>query len=153
MSKRIIKVNLITENFEMISLDSKFINSMNIENWSGKIEKYGDNLIEILKCKHFDINIHKKFNADKRCLTTFGKLDKERNQFNRLINTKDITSVEVVYEDGDNKEIYVDWKDNAKNEDINDYQVSYIDKNRNLVISIDKENEFKNNKSEKQILI
>ena len=112
-NKEIKKVDIILENLEIISVPVDFIESLVINDINNNIV-YTNCLFFYNQCKLLYLKINSKFN-----ITVVDKVYGERNTFNRLIDYKDITAIEVSFSTGEKITIYVDWWEPCVYENLN----------------------------------
>lgn len=122
-------INFGLENCEVIEFQKKHIEIFHIRNISNRFVGYllaEEIVLKILSMANQPSSIRFGFSEDQL-------------PFERLTRYADITSVGVVYEDGHEEQIYVEWSD--KSEYINEYQTSLLDPNTgHLYLVISKKN-------------
>ena len=132
MSK-ISKIELILENLEVIVIDSEDIGGIDIGNIKTRIQSMGSNSInKYLYSDDIAIEIYKSGN---KLFNSLGIEGAEEYVFNRLTCNPDIASIEIHYENEDDKSelILVDYDEEHGN---NKNQKSFIDKQGNLCLVI-----------------
>ena len=137
------KIKYITftlENCDEIVIDGKYIGNIRCSEIHKEIARTANNSIDLFdSCDFFFIEINKNANGKK---TPFDLKDMDSyNIFDRLIS-KDITHIKIVFYDENNKEyihhgFYNIWDD--KDEYVNSYQQSHIDKYGDLYLLISKD--------------
>ena len=115
--KKIKTIDIVFENCEVYSLTPKMIDMCVINdvkrNIGVNVFQYEDGEIyESLSCKEVLLSINRKG------LTTIGNWDDETLLEDRIAN-KDITHLDLIYEDGSDDYISVPWMDKDGNEYIN----------------------------------
>jgi len=130
--KGIKSVNIVYENFEEFSVPIEHIEWLHISGIKYNLYLYGLNS-KVYKTLE-KINLIIKKGADN---SKYLQLETNRKPFERTLAYNDIVSIYFEYEDGTEEKINVYWQgDDDYN---NPAQKSYIDKDRNLVIEIGKE--------------
>lgn len=145
--EEIIKVDIVLENCEYITLDAKYFGEFFLNDLNERVKRIASNCIAKTKtAKEVAIEILKDANDIK--YAPFGQGTEEKI-FNRLTQYNDITSFRVYYkkDESDKKtkkedeqkyeDIYIDWYGDSDNE--NESQISYISSQGNLYIVIAKD--------------
>ncbi|WP_431785864.1 hypothetical protein [Paenibacillus lactis] len=99
-----------------------------------KIFKHYNSITELNICKLFAIAINRRANIDYQVFEMDGD-DYRQNTFERL-SDGDICSVDIVFDDGSEINLYVDWS--GESEFINDAQDTYISELGDLFIVVSK---------------
>lgn len=129
--KQVKSIALGLENLESISFTTKEIGRLYIGDINESIYRIGCNYIgKQIGCKEFFIEL---LPCADHAYSCFGDTD---HTFRRLGTCSDITSVDIIYEDGSKEEVYVPWGDDDQ---YNDHQTSYLSESGALYILI-KEN-------------
>ena len=125
-------IRIILENCEVIKIDGKYIGYFLLDDIKKSVQIFGCNSFGTAwTAQLFAVEIHKDAN---RINEAFGEETSE-TIFERLQKYNDITSVEVVENDGPITKCFVRWD----GFDENDNQTSVIGENGNLYIVVDKE--------------
>jgi len=141
MQEQIEKIEIILENCEMIIIEGKYIGDLSIEDIKYSIHRDACNSIsEWLTCKELSMSINRNANLDTEEIWTLGLTDNKRDQFARINNHSDITSIYIYFADNKVKHIYVPW--NEDSDYFNKYQKSHINNYGDLFILISKESEL-----------
>lgn len=119
-NKRIKTIDIVFENCEVYSLTPKMIDMCVVNdirrNIGVNVFQYEDGEVyESLSCKEMLLSINHKG------LTTIGGWD-DKTLLEDRIENKDITHLDIIYEDGSNDYISVPWMDKDRNEYINALQ-------------------------------
>lgn len=137
MGKEIKQVDIVLENCEVIAIPRNEIGEFSL---SGVEKVYGriasNSISDYLFAKSFYIEIHKDANTLDNADVNFRR-DGEK-PFERLTNRHDITHVDLIFEDGTNEYICLDWS--GESEYINESQSTYRSKeNGSLFIVVDRD--------------
>lgn len=137
--KNIESIILHFENCESIEIEGRHIGEIEVRGLKQVISRHGNGIRNYRICDDFVLEIHK--NADKK-YHSFGMISDDV-LFNRLMNTKDIVSLTIKYNDGTiDDDIYIPYKE----EDTflsNEYQKVYKSGPNHLYIVCSKENLIK----------
>lgn len=119
-NKKIKTIDIVFENCEVYSLTPKMIDMCVVNNVTRNIGvnvfQYEDGEVyESVSCKEMLLSINRKG------LTTIGGWD-DKTLLEDRIENKDITHLDIIYEDGSNDYISVPWMDKDGNEYINALQ-------------------------------
>ena len=137
--KNIESIILHFENCESIEIEGRHIGEIEIRGLKQCIGRHGNGIRNYRICDDFVLEIHK--DADKR-YKSFGMISDDV-LFNRLLNTKDIVSITIKYNDGTiDDDIYIPYKE----EDTflsNEYQKVYKSGPNHLYIVCSKDNLIK----------
>lgn len=121
--KEVKSIELVLENCEMIEIKREHIGSFNLSNIRRSISRIAANSIcDSLSAEDAFIQISSKANTINSYSFTWD--DNKILPFDRLTQHKDITAIEIHYEDGSNEYIYVNW--GGKSDYTNLYQTSKI---------------------------
>ena len=136
--KNIKSIELILENCEVIEIESKYIGMFRMDDIRTSIYRIACNAISKSQTAHsVAIEIFSEANVK---YSPFGNCE-EQLKFYRLAEWKDITSIELHYEDGSTETYYVDYDDGENDalgaENLN--QKNYISTLGNLYIVIEKD--------------
>ncbi|MCM3387212.1 hypothetical protein M3649_03585 [Ureibacillus chungkukjangi] len=137
MSKEIKQIDIVLENCEVIVIPRNEIGEFSLSGVEKVYSRIASNSIsDYLFAKSFYIEIHKDANTldnvDEN-FREFGELP-----FDRLTKHHDITHVDLIFEDGSNEYICVDWS--GESEYINDSQTTYHSaENGSLFIVVDRD--------------
>ena len=135
--KNIESVILYFENCESIEIEGRHIGELEIRGLKDVIKRHGSGIKNYRTCEDFIIEIHK--DADKK-YKSFGMIS-DQTLFVRLMNTRDITSITVKYDDGSiDDNIYVLYKEQENTFSMNEYQHVYYSIPHHLYIVCSKEN-------------
>lgn len=138
MQEQIVKVELVLENCEVITIEGKYIGEFRLENITYSIRRKACNYIgESEVAKHFSMSINRDCNKEEATETSFGTAtDWKRNKFERIRQYDDITSIYVYFKGKKKPKVfYTNWGGESEYE--NDYQKSYINEFGDLFIVID----------------
>lgn len=138
MDKRIQAIDIVFENTEIMSFEVNEINFLFMGNISRTIAYENGYQSEGQTCE--DILIRLKPEANKRYLP-LDIADLETTKFRRLRQVKDIVAIDIHYNAVDHDFIYAYWEDQ---DDVygenNRFQKVNMNKDKELIISISKEN-------------
>lgn len=135
------EIELVLENCEYIKVPTKHLANLIIEDIDISIRRNAINSIDKLQTANsILIEIIKPETI--KTLGLFNEDDEESLSCSkRLIQHEDITSVEVIYDDGSKEEFFVDW--NWDNEYINSYQDTQLANNGHLHVLINRKKSLK----------
>lgn len=132
------QINLVLENCDVISIPGNTIGNFELSNIQRYIKRVAVNSI-------LDYNVANKVILEicSEANTNYQEFNQEDDQFthskfDRLINYKDITAIELEYKDGTKSEFYVDYDCETDFEDNKNEKV-YLSKLGNLYIVIEKD--------------
>jgi len=137
--KTIKKVEFIFENCEHFSIDANYFGDFCIENIHENIYRCGLNAIG--KFIVADTVVFEIYSEADTLYNCFGE---DRNKFDRIKSYMDITSLELVYDDGSIETIYVDYEDSIEGQlgTSNTNQKVYKSELGNLYIVIAKDEDI-----------
>ena len=131
--KKVKSIELGFENCEVISFDTNVLGEILIDDIHYKIRRYAINLIA--KYCYADTVALEIFSEGNTEYNLFG-LTEVQHKFDRILQTKDITSITVKYTDGSEEDYWVKYNEN--NQYSNMYQKNYLSDLGNLYIVIGK---------------
>ena len=138
--KNIESIILHFENCESIEIEGRHIGEIEVRGLKQCISRHGNSIRNYRICDDFVLEIHK--DADKR-YKSFGMISDDV-LFNRLLNTKDIVSITIKYNDGTiDDDIYVPYNEDENTFSINKNQHVYYSILNHLYIVCSKENLIK----------
>lgn len=135
------EIELVLENCEYIKIPTKHLANIIIEDIDTSVRRNAINSIDKLQTANsIYLDIIKP-----ETIKTLGLFEVEDEESlscsKRLIQYADITSVEVVYNNGSKETYFVDW--NWGNEYLNSYQDTQLAKNGNLHVLINRKKKLK----------
>lgn len=138
MQDEIIKIELVLENCEVITIKGKHIGDFVCEDIKYSIQRLACNSInEVYSCETFYMSIHRDCSLNKESNWTVGNLPEEREPLKRILEYPDITCIYIYFKDKKNpQKIYPKWSEG--DEYSNKYQKTYMNKFGDLYIVIDK---------------
>lgn len=135
--KNIESIILHCENCESIEIEGRYIGEIEIRGLKDVIKRHGSGIKNYRTCEHFVLEIHR--DADKR-YKSFGMISDDV-LFNRLLNTRDIVSITIKYNDGTiDDDIYIPYNEQENTFSMNEYQHVYYSIPHHLYIVCSKEN-------------
>ena len=136
--KEVTKIRVGFENLEYMEFEVNEIASLLINNIVTQVQRFAINSVaEMFKCSEVFMELIPAANR-KHC--AFGVEDEHTTTtFQRIREYDDITSIEVFYDDGTSKDVYVPWEDASGGGEVNKYQSSYYSDNGALYIYINKD--------------
>lgn len=133
--KNIKYIDLVLENCDVVRLEKSNIPSLFIEDVYTNIFMYNFNDISESKhCKNLIIGIKKP-----KSIKQISLFDGTTNAYEMITKYSDIVAIDIIYEDGTNEYIYVDFNDYNDNYNINQKN-EYNEEYEELEVSINKEN-------------
>lgn len=137
--KNIESIILHFENCESIEIEGRYIGEIEVRGLKQVISRHGNGIRDYRICDDFVLEIHK--DADKR-YKSFGMISDDV-LFNRLMNTRDIVSITIKYNDGSiDNDIYVPYHEEENTFSMNKYQYIYYSIPHHLYIVCSKENKI-----------
>lgn len=137
--KNIESIILHCENCESIEIEGRYIGEIEIRGLKQCIRRHGNSIRNYRTCEDFVLEIHR--DADKK-YKSFGMIS-EDVLFNRILNTKDIVSITIKYNDRTmDDDIYVPYNEEENTFSINKYQHVYYSIPHHLYIVCSKENDI-----------
>jgi len=136
---KIKSIDIVLENCEVVTIESDYILAIDFGNChtNYSADRWNKNILkEDIYCKELYLVIHNGGNKD---YYEFGIEEDsyKTTVFNRLMESNDITSIEMNFENGENKIIRISWAND--NEWENSYQTSEIEeKSGYLVIRVER---------------
>ncbi|XWX32539.1 hypothetical protein LCFBJUUZ_CDS0080 [Staphylococcus phage PG-2021_76] len=124
-------IDLVLENCDVVRLEPNQVNRFNIEGITESISFYGESSIGFQhksnskRCSYFGIEI---LNSREILQTSFSDMafDLDSSTVHEMITDySDITAVDLIYQDGTNDYIYVDFNDFNDNYNINQKELEY----------------------------
>uniref|UniRef100_A0AAU8GTG7 Uncharacterized protein n=1 Tax=Mammaliicoccus phage MSShimriz1 TaxID=3230127 RepID=A0AAU8GTG7_9VIRU len=124
-------IDLVLENCDVVRLEPNQVNNFYIEEVTETMSFYGESSDGVQhksnskRCKYFSIEI---LNSREILQTSFSDMafDLDRSSVYEMItNYSDITAVDLIYKDGTNDYIYVDFNEFNDNYNINQKEVEY----------------------------
>lgn len=137
--KNIESIILHCENCESIEIEGRYIGELEIRGLKDVIKRHGSGIKNYRTCEDFVLEIHR--DADKK-YKSFGIISDEV-LFNRLMNTRDIVSITIKYNDGTiDDDIYIPYNEEENTFSMNKYQHVYYSIPHHLYIVCSKENKI-----------
>ncbi len=138
LNNEIVAIELTFENCEAVKFDREYIEFIHLDNINNSITGNETYIYEYCNVKDVAILIKSEANInDNFVATSYGN---ENLPFQKILRWSDIVAVDVIYENRENKCMYVDWKEVSNG--LNSYQKSKLDDNGNLYIVISKNKEI-----------
>lgn len=138
--KNIESIVLHFENCESIEIEGRYIGEIEIRGLKQVIRRHANSIKTYRTCEDFVLEIHK--DADKK-YKSFGMIS-DKVLFNRLMDTRDIVSITIKYNDGTiDDDIYIPYHEEENTFLMNKYQYVYYSIPHHLYIVCSKENLIK----------
>lgn len=124
-------IDLVLENCDVVRLEPNQVNNFHIEEVTETMSFYGESSdgvqhkSNLKRCKYFSIEI---INSREILQTSFSDMDFDLDRssvYEMITNYSDITAVDLIYKDGTNDYIYVDFNEFNDNYNINQKEVEY----------------------------
>ena len=107
LNTEVVSINIVLENCEYFTFERKHIGQFNLSKIERVIGRYGSNYIgEFVYAKSVQIEIKSDANIETKSIS--GKLCLP---FKRIVEHKDITSIELIYENGEKEVFQVDYEE------------------------------------------
>lgn len=135
--KNIESIILHCENCESIEIEGRYIGEFEIRGLKDVIKRHGNSIKEYRTCENLVLEIYR--DADKK-YKSFGMIS-DQTLFVRLMDTRDIVSITIKYNDGTiDDDIYIPYNEQENTFSINEYQHVYYSIPHDLYIVCSKEN-------------
>lgn len=135
--KEITKIELVLENCESITIDTKYFSVFKISGIEEKYERLANIVAKYKKAHCIEFVLHKDANKEYH---PFGNWEDKTTVFARLIRHHDITQLNLFYEDGKTENIIVDYDEEPGKEMVlgaeNINMDTYYNKKGHLFLSI-----------------
>lgn len=124
-------IDLVLENCDVVRLEPNQVNNFYIEEVTETMSFYGESSdgvqhkSNLKRCKYFSIEI---INSREILQTSFSDMAFDLDPssvYDMITNYSDITAVDLIYKDGTNDYIYVDFNEFNDNYNINQKEVEY----------------------------
>lgn len=138
--KNLKSIEFIFENVESIVFDGKECKNIKIDEITESYDSFANSFRKRKKCKYFKALLNSKLDVeylDKRLLDP-----KTTSPFKRMTEHKDIVVVMLYFNDGSGEGIEIDWCEGS--EDVNKYQITYVNEDGDLYIEISEEAYLRN---------
>jgi hypothetical protein len=150
--KEVISINIILENCENISVAADYIGELYVGEITEEIARIACNAI--CKIKTADVVAIELLNEfDAAPYYAFGVAEYKSERKDRLLNCRDITAIDFIYDDGTSEMYYVDYKEEVEGalgaENLN--QESFLSKDGNVCIVITANEEVRKSFKEEMI--